>query len=287
MRTQLPALLTLGVGVLVLAVGCTQPRAWEDKTKDEPQPEGQLTVLFAPVDAGPVIEVNPDAPIGFARDMSLRLGVLARRVQVWVGQTLPASNEAVWEAGPVGAAAGADLVVLTEVRDLQLQPGPVGRPGTFVANVRMRGFNSAGQLVWMKQMEGRSVNEVSPKMMRPGARPESKAAWSACLEGLVALNHYLKTWNEAPQQVDHEPEALPLIDVSFDSIPPNADIIIDGLFRGNTPAVVPLPVRELTVRIQRQGYQPWEMQVTPSSSMRIQPALTPLVADEDEPSAPE
>ena len=79
---------------------------------------------------------------------------------------------------------------------------------------------------------------------------------------------------------DRPPEEAVLVDVMVDSIPPNADILIDGTFLGNTPVTVPLPVREITVRVERQGFQPWERTLTPSSDMRIQPALEPLEATE-------
>ncbi len=276
MRTHLSALPALLVGVVVLTAGCSQPRSWEEKPQADPPPDGMITVLFAPVDIGPVAPINPDAQLGFARDMAVRIDSMVRKAQAWVGQSLPSSGEAVWEAGPVGAASGADLVVLTQVLNVNLEAGTAGRPGFMVALVRMRGFNSAGQLVWMKEAVGRAVNEVSPKAMQPGARPESKAAWSACWQGLLALKHYLDTRNEVEPVQDSEPEVQVLIDVAFDSIPPNADIIVDGLFRGNTPTVVPLPMRELTIRVQRQGYQPWEMRLTPATDMRIQPALEPL-----------
>ena len=42
--------------------------------------------------------------------------------------------------------------------------------------------------------------------------------------------------------------------------------------------VLPLPVTEQTIRIERAGYTPWEREVKPSPEMRIQPALFPISA---------
>lgn len=46
--------------------------------------------------------------------------------------------------------------------------------------------------------------------------------------------------------------------VAISSKPAGADIEIDGVFLGNTPAKVPLAVGERTVTITMQGYRPWQ-----------------------------
>ena len=72
------------------------------------------------------------------------------------------------------------------------------------------------------------------------------------------------------------PNGINLIDVAFDSDPSKADILIDGAFRGTTPQVLPLPGKEVTVSIERQGYQPWTRKLMPATGMKIQPALVAL-----------
>ena len=42
------------------------------------------------------------------------------------------------------------------------------------------------------------------------------------------------------------------------SVPPGAEIEIDGTFYGHTPAELPLPEGEKTIRIRLNGFQPWE-----------------------------
>ena len=46
--------------------------------------------------------------------------------------------------------------------------------------------------------------------------------------------------------------------VAIASTPAGSDIEVDGVFLGNTPAEVPLPVGERTLRVTKRGYKPWE-----------------------------
>jgi serine protease Do len=46
--------------------------------------------------------------------------------------------------------------------------------------------------------------------------------------------------------------------VAITSTPLGADIEVDGLFLGNTPAELPLPVGERTLKITKKGYKPFE-----------------------------
>ena len=46
------------------------------------------------------------------------------------------------------------------------------------------------------------------------------------------------------------------------SVPPGADIEMDGTFVGNTPSSIPVPLGEHSIRIEKSGYKPWERKVS-------------------------
>jgi len=69
------------------------------------------------------------------------------------------------------------------------------------------------------------------------------------------------------------PTAEQLIEVEIASDPPGADVLIDGIFRGNTPCTLKLPARRLPIRLERPGYTPWERVTIPDPGMKIRPAL--------------
>jgi len=266
--------------------GCSQREDWSKRDPAKVESSDDIIVLFAPVDPGAAAAVNPEARLEFARDMASRLDLLADGVQAWVGETLPDSSAPAWDAGAVGATSGAHVVVLTRVLGVEVEPETT-QDARVSARVRMSARNVAGEEIWFKITEAQVRNKASPKNMHAGAHPVSKSAWEACKKGLTALKYWLELqpggivrdrWAD-----DGGDEELPLIDVAFDSYPKGADIMVDGLFRGNTPATVPLPVRELTVRIERQGYQVWERKLTPSTDMKIQPALEPLPGSDPAP----
>lgn len=279
MNTGQPALAIVATALIL--GGCTEARLWEEEGPIA-EADGQgddYIVLFAPVDSGPVAEVNPDASIDFARDLSTRLSVPGFETRY--SETLPVSSSPVWDEGPVGAAAGANVIVLTVVERVEVGPPRGAGPGQVEAEVRMRALNLQGEELLAKTATASVPDVEQVKNMRPGSRPVSKAAWEASKKALETIEEYLDKLPEgritrgliAPPPSD-QPGIQ--VDVTVDSTPPGADILVDGVFRGNTPAVVPLPVREITLRIQRQGYQPWEQTLVPSSEMHIKPALEPL-----------
>jgi hypothetical protein len=65
-----------------------------------------------------------------------------------------------------------------------------------------------------------------------------------------------------------------LLDCS--SMPPGADIEIDGNFVGNTPSSVGVAPGDHTVRITKSGYSPWERKLkTSTGTVKISPELEP------------
>ncbi len=64
------------------------------------------------------------------------------------------------------------------------------------------------------------------------------------------------------------------VSVLIESEPSGADVLIDGNLVGTTPAQVRLPAKALTLRLERQGFQPWERQFTPTAELKLKPVLT-------------
>jgi PEGA domain len=256
-----------------------QKTEWEQrKPEDLAQDIDKRTVLFAPVAIGRVAEVHPEARDEFATNMARHVNTLVTDAHAWASVAIPPSDAAVWEQGPVGSAAGAHLVILTEVQDIVEQPGGPIAPGTVTASVRLRAINAAGQEVWRKNnLLGSASTESSPKFMHAGSHPISKAAWEASKKGIWDLRGWLNSLSSpgpvSPTPAD--PNLAPTLSVLVTSIPEGADILIDGVFRGNTPQTVPMPMQEVEVRIQRTGYQPWVRRLTATPEMKIQPALMP------------
>jgi len=66
--------------------------------------------------------------------------------------------------------------------------------------------------------------------------------------------------------------------VSFVSNPPAADIEVDGIFLGSTPAELPLASGLRSVRISKKGFKPYQrtVEVLSGGSQRISAELEPL-----------
>ncbi|MFW5751622.1 MAG: PEGA domain-containing protein [Planctomycetota bacterium] len=259
--------------------GCGKAREWQGAPADTPARD---VVLFAPLDVGPLAEVYPEARIEYARDLAKSLGYRMERIEAYVGTALPASSDPRWDQGMIGEARGAGLVVLTEVVGIEEQEA-VGGGGKLIATLSMRGIDATGKVAFAQEPVASYSLAPNPKVgLAPSGQPMSRAVWAACGKGLTALQRYLETENLAGRPdpaADDPPEQHVLVDVKIDSTPSNADIFVDGTFRGNTPTTVPLPVRAITLRIERQGYQPWEQELTPRSDMHLAPALEPLPGD--------
>jgi hypothetical protein len=50
--------------------------------------------------------------------------------------------------------------------------------------------------------------------------------------------------------------------VLFSSVPPGAEIEMDGTFVGHTPSSIPVPLGEHSIKITKGGYKPWERKVS-------------------------
>ncbi|MHC5067470.1 MAG: PEGA domain-containing protein [Planctomycetota bacterium] len=260
---------------VVLAGGCRDARTWPADGAVEAS-ASERVVLVAPVAIGPVAEFNPAAEGDFARDIAVDLELFYDNIQAWVGETLPRSDSERWQGGIVGSAAGAHAILLTEVKTVELQK--IGATEYQIATVRLRAVNARGDEIYVNELTGKSINKTLAKTKQvPAANPVSKAAWEATRSLLLAFGRWIEDQPlNADIWTDKKVDEAVLVDFTIESNPAGADIYVDGVFRGTTPTVVPLPVRQLTLRLQRQGYQVWETTFVPESGMSLNPGLEPL-----------
>lgn len=66
---------------------------------------------------------------------------------------------------------------------------------------------------------------------------------------------------------------LNLVTIHVASNPPGADIMIDGVFHGNTPVDVKVSEGQHELALERQGYQPWERTIKAFDDMKVSPAM--------------
>ena len=69
---------------------------------------------------------------------------------------------------------------------------------------------------------------------------------------------------------------LESVGVHVDSTPSGADILVNGAFMGNTPADIKVEKGRCTLRVERQGYQPWERTIGAFEGMKISPVMEPF-----------
>lgn len=287
------------ISILLASAGCMQARQRYDGTVKSDAPvtaapttaeefRQQRIVLFAPTSLGPLAAIYPAARLEFPFAMADRVDLLMKGHDGRVGEALPDSDAARWSAGRVPATAGAHVVVLTQVLTLERIRGGTGlgsRPDRMNAVVELRALDVNGVVIYRKRALGQADVARMPKVVSEDGRPESRAAWEALTTALSDFRTFLSALNELanqPVRLNQQPaeSAVPVI---VDSDPAQADVLIDGAFRGTTPLTLMLPAREVRVRIERQGFLPWERMLVPSIDMRIQPALVPVPAAEQPP----
>ena len=265
--TRLALFLTCGL-VAVFALGAcanSERSRWKGERKGE-----TFAVVFAPVDTAAIDALYPQAAHQFAYDLANRVDFLGKDANGWAAIDAPRSNAS------LVVIPGADWSVTTRLISLELGPSPFGPQ--WVAKVEMRAVDNAGREIFRKSTHGTHVDETSPKMMAPAARPQVKAAWSACGEAVSALIDRLRLRNEiafpvAPLPVPVSSPPVEPVQITISSIPDHADVLIDGKFRGTTPLALTLPSVAVEIRIERQGRLPWTRTLTPEAGMQIAPAL--------------
>ncbi|MFM2089718.1 MAG: hypothetical protein RLZZ127_207 [Planctomycetota bacterium] len=269
------AVLTAALAVAASGCGLREGNRWAEA----PQPAAGAAattaataaqakiILFAPVALGPLATVHPEARILWANDLALRVDVLGGSgLDGRFNEYIPTSDDPAWGRQKVAGTRGAHQVVLTEI--LELGSKAVG-PGTHVtAVVEMRAVSADGNVVFRKRGYGEAVDERSPKLLGPANDPRSKAAWDACSNAVGALLKHLEAEPDDARLVQ-----AGLVAVSVRSDPAGAEIMVDGIYRGLTPAELRLPPRVVQIRLEKTGYLPWQRQVEPTADMRIEPGL--------------
>lgn len=70
-----------------------------------------------------------------------------------------------------------------------------------------------------------------------------------------------------------EPVAVKKFPVLFESTPPSADVVVNGLYVGSTPVQIPLTDGVYNIRIMLSGHALWEQQVKAYQGLRVSAML--------------
>ena len=284
------------VSTLVLALSltaCTRDsNAWKAEDAAAAKPEAVTVeqaggdarvVLFAPLALGGLASIYPDARVELPHKMANYIDLLAKDADGRVGESLPESGSKEWDDGRVAATRGAHLVVLTRVVDLRREAGAADVHGATerqIAVIDLRAVDVDGRVVLNRQVKGESPVQRRAKFTGPTNEPESLAVWQALSTAAGLVRDYLAQHQDLRSVPKQEiPNAINAIEVAIDSEPGKADILVDGVFRGTTPQVIPLPPgKEVTISLERQGFQAWSRKLVPVHGMKVQPALAPVAA---------
>lgn len=284
------------LGTLLLGLSftaCTrESNKWKEEEAAAAKPEAvtveqaggdERVVLFAPLALGALAPIYPEGRTELPHKMANYIDLLAKDADGRVGESLPESGAKEWDSGRVAAMRGAHLVVLTRVVDLRREAGQADVQGPTerqIAVVDLRVVDIDGRMVLSRQIKGESPVQKRAKFTGPINEPESLATWQALSTGAGLVKDYLSEHRELRSVPKQEvPNAINAVEIAIDSEPAKADILIDGAFRGTTPQVIPLPPgKEITVTLERQGFQPWSRRLVPVQGMKIQPALVPVAA---------
>ncbi|HEX3132395.1 MAG TPA: PEGA domain-containing protein, partial [Planctomycetota bacterium] len=269
------------LGTLLLALSftaCTrESNKWKEEDAAAAKPEavtvdkagGDLRiVLFAPLALGALAPIYPEGRTELPHKMANYIDLLAKDADGRVGESLPESGSAEWDHGRVAATRGAHLVVLTKVIELRHETGSVDVNGVTerqIAVIDLRAVDVDGRVVLNRQIKGESPVQRRAKFTGPTNEPESLATWQALSTGAGLVKDYLADHQELRSVPKQEVlNAINQVEISIDSEPSKADILIDGAFRGTTPQVIPLPpAKEVIVSLERQGYQSWTRKLVP------------------------
>lgn len=279
------------IAACVVFAGCFSKadNRWQPQAESKPgavaeKPSAKRIVLFAPTALGPLHAIYAQARLDYPFDLADRVDVLMRDADGRVGENLPNSDDPAWDKGRVALTAGAHVIVLTMITDLQKSEGassPRGRLDHFTATARMRCLDVNGMELVSKTATGAADAEESAKFMGESNRPESRACWNAIANTLGTLRSFLDQQGDMPNQPkrassEQAPAPAALIEVVIGSQPDHADIVVDGLFRGTTPQKLPLPQRPVKIRLERAGFKPWERELTPAPDLKVEPVLEAL-----------
>lgn len=172
--------------------------------------------------------------------------------------------------------AGADYAVLGLFRDAGQESrryqGDYGEAGVnllFTLDTVVRIVNArSGEILWTDEEKSEMTIRESP-----AAETEKTNIYDDLAEkGLSALIDRLSA--RPPSTAASSQPAAKAVDVSVSSQPPGADILVDGIMRGNTPAEIKVEPGLHALELRRDGYLPWKTSFTTENLLSLNPALT-------------
>lgn len=102
---------------------------------------------------------------------------------------------------------------------------------------------------------------------------DSKPSKMTSIVRNLLKNTYRQFINDANEILTEPVEENETVKVQFMSTPAGADIEIDGIYMGSTPATIPFQKGVHTVRISMAGYESWEKKVMFFEGLKVNPTL--------------
>ena len=273
--------------IVLTCVSCERERVWIEPSKSTEANPNQIDesmgrlVLLAPASMALVEDVYEGAPSGYAHQVMRWLKFGVGSMQFLYGPSLPHAGDAIWNQGAYAGARGAHLVILVSLDKLEEVSGlngPGGQATNIKATVTLRVLNALGEEVWVKTHVAEVEDKKSPKFRSGVGSAPGNAVWNANKKCISALKDWLDSKSDKeefskPAPVAPEPKVLAQVKVQIASEPVGADVLVDGVFKGNTPLEIYLPVKELTISIERSGYTTWSRSLKPSEGLEVKPVL--------------
>ena len=291
----LAGLLAVAVTAVAAGAGCTLRNATEydvagardresrpvSSTVAADAPSEEAIALFAPVGMGTLAAFYPEGTSEWPIALASRLNILNRidgvTVRAYFNQHLPDAASEEWSRGRVPGTRTVRYVVLPQVVGVEESPGPLttnGRISLFTATASLRVLDQRNVVVYRILGWASEEDIRSPKFNGPVNDPRVKAAKAA----LTAAVGSFQSWLRGQSDPLAGASALPTVSMAITTDPPGADIIVDGIYRGITPAQIAMPLRATELRIERQGFLPWARTIMPSA----EPLHRVLVAPESQ-----
>lgn len=180
----------------------------------------------------------------------------------------------------IGKLLGADFVALGSILDYSTDTLVYSGYGLQVKNtvytmqvsVKLVAVNT-GRIVYAEVLEdNEKVLEAGP--LRIGLQGVEKRLLTKI------LRHFVDNVSQL-ESLDQGQAKLRLVDVVFESVPPGANVEINGIYIGSTPIVYSLEDGKVyQIRITYPGTTPWEMQVRAYEGLVVNVTLAPPTEEE-------
>lgn len=266
---------------LLAFAGCKRGAVWmnADMGIDVNNLQGntERIIVSAPAQIDEIVQQYPAGREAFARQAINHLQGFVANTKFYYAPNVPDAGDVLWENGPVSAVQGAHLVLLFDLLELKYKKVTSSAQNSRVieARVQLRVLDKAGKELWRKVHSARKPHKRSPKFSGGSNLPASRAIWDANRKCIVALKGWLDV--QSDREMFDGRQAYPYIPahitLTLDSVPSGADVLINGELKGTTPCVLKVMDREITLRIERAAYLPWQRIFTPSEDMALKPSL--------------